>query len=283
MRQINIYAQKNATIEENLRSQNYSSSLCSRLRKRMGLIMVNETPKKIVDTVCVGDVIQIVLEDENIKSVAKYDIPLNIVYEDEDLAIINKQANLAVINAREHYGKSLENALANIWGDFVYRAVNRLDRDTSGLMIVAKNQLAHSILSGSKITKKYLALVDGKLQGEGLIDEPIARVDNSIIERCVRVDGKDARTKYKVIKNFSFYSLVELELLTGRTHQIRVHMKYISHPLLGDGIYNPAQKDVILDNGFKLSRQALHSSYLKFTHPITKKEIEISSKPDFID
>jgi len=283
MRQINIYAQKNATIEENLRSQNYSSSLCSRLRKRMGLIMVNETPKKIVDTVCVGDVIQIVLEDENIKSVAKYDIPLNIVYEDEDLAIINKQANLAVINAREHYGKSLENALANIWGDFVYRPVNRLDRDTSGLMIVAKNQLAHSILSGSKITKKYLALADGKFQGEGLIDVPIARVDNSIIERCVRVDGKDARTKYKVIKNFSFYSLVELELLTGRTHQIRVHMKYISHPLLGDGIYNPAQKDVILDNGFKLSRQALHSSYLKFTHPITKKEIEISSKPDFID
>ena len=245
--------------------------------------MVNETPKKIVDTVCVGDVIQIVLEDENIKSVAKYDIPLNIVYEDEDLAIINKQANLAVINAREHYGKSLENALANIWGDFVYRPVNRLDRDTSGLMIVAKNQLAHSILSGSKITKKYLALADGKFQGEGLIDVPIARVDNSIIERCVRVDGKDARTKYKVIKNFSFYSLVELELLTGRTHQIRVHMKYISHPLLGDGIYNPAQKDVILDNGFKLSRQALHSSYLKFTHPITKKEIEISSKPDFID
>ena len=154
MRLINITAKINATIEENLRSQNYSSSLCSRLRKRMGLITVNNEPKRIVDVVTVGDTISIVLEDAKIEPVIKANIPIKIVYEDEDLAIIDKQANLAVINTRDHYGKSLENALANIWGDFVYRPVNRLDRDTSGLMIVAKNQLAHSVLNYAPIEKR---------------------------------------------------------------------------------------------------------------------------------
>ena len=283
MRLINITAKINATIEENLRSQNYSSSLCSRLRKRMGLITVNNEPKRIVDVVTVGDTISIVLEDAKIEPVIKANIPIKIVYEDEDLAIIDKQANLAVINTRDHYGKSLENALANIWGDFVYRPVNRLDRDTSGLMIVAKNQLAHSVLNYAPIEKRYLALVEGKLEGEGDIIAPIDREQDSIIKRCVRDSGKYAETHYKVIQNYSTYTLVELVLKTGRTHQIRVHMAHINHPLLCDGIYNENAHDIILDNGFKLDRQALHASYLKFEHPIEKKIIEISSKPDFID
>lgn len=150
-------------------------------------------------------------------------------------------------------------------------------------MIIAKNQLAHSILSESNIEKKYLALVEGELKGEGEINAKIDREDNSIIKRCVRDSGKEAITKYKVIKNYKDYTLVELTLLTGRTHQIRVHMAYIGHPLLGDGIYNLKNPVGVLEDGRKIERQALHASHLKFEHPILKKEIEIDSKPDFID
>ena len=284
MRSININAIFDGTIEENLREQNYSSSLCTRLRKKMGLIMVNSEPKKIVDKVKKNDVISIVLEDQDVKKVDKANIPVKIIYEDEDLAVIDKQAGLAVINTRRHFGESLENALANIWGDFVYRPVNRLDKDTSGLMIIAKNQLAHSILNDAKIQKKYLALVEGKLEGEGDIIAPIDREEDSIIKRCIKDTGKYAETHYKVLKNYSTYTLVELTLKTGRTHQIRVHMAHIGHPLLADGIYNERAKcPTILDNGYILNRQALHAYYLKFDHPIEKKAIELTSKPDFID
>ncbi len=249
----------------------------------MGLILVNNLPVKIVDEVKENDVISIVLEDQEIKHVEKANIPINIIYEDEDLAVIDKQSNLAVINTRRHYGSSLENALANIWGDFVYRPVNRLDRDTSGLMIIAKNQLAHSILNTAHIKRKYIALVEGNLQGEGDIIAPIDREDDSIIKRKVAETGKYAETHYKAIKQFSTYTEVELELKTGRTHQIRVHMAHIGHPLLCDGIYNENAKEIVLDNGFKLDRQALHSAYLEFEHPILKKIISLSSKPDYID
>lgn len=283
MRQINITAIKNATVEENLRELNYSSSLCSRLRKKMGLILVNETSVKIVDQINAGDIITISLDDIEKNAVKPANIPIKIVYEDEDLAVIDKQAGLAVINTRSHYGLSLENALANIWGDFVYRPVNRLDRDTSGLMIVAKNQLAHSILNKAHIERHYIALAEGTLFGEGVIEVPIDRVEDSIIKRCVKEGGKYAKTYYRVIKNYSNYTQVELVLETGRTHQIRVHMAHIGHPLLCDGIYNQNAKDIILDNGFLLNRQALHSSYIRFEHPIIKKEIELKSKPDFID
>ena len=283
MRLINISAIFDGTIEENLREQNYSSSLCSRLRKKMGLIQVNSVPKRIVDKVKENDVISIVLEDQEIKHIDPINISINIIYEDEDLAVINKQAGLAVINTRRHYGESLENALANLWGDFVYRPVNRLDKDTSGLMIIAKNQLAHSVLNDAHIEKKYLALVEGLLDGEGDIIAPIDRESDSIIKRCVRETGKYAETHYRVIKQYSTYTLVELTLKTGRTHQIRVHMAHIGHPLLADGIYNGGKSTAVLDNGYILNRQALHAYYLKFEHPIMKKEIELSSKPDFID
>ena len=111
----------------------------------------------------------------------------------------------------------------------------------------------------------------------------IDREDNSIIKRCIKETGKYAKTKYRAIKNYSTYTEVELELETGRTHQIRVHMAHIGHPLLCDGIYNENAKDIILDNGFNLNRQALHSAYIRFEHPILGKVIELKSKPDFID
>ena len=284
MRKVDIVAVKSGSIESNLRELGYSSSICSRLRKRMGLIEVNNKACRIVDNIEKDSIFSIYLEDDNKREIIPYkDIDINILYEDDDLAVIDKPANLAVISTREHFGKSLENVLAAKWGEFVYRPVNRLDRDTSGLMIVAKNQLAHSYLSKEHINRKYLALCDGVFEGESVIDAKIDRKEGSIMERCVKDTGKEAITYYKVLKTFSSYSLVELTLKTGRTHQIRVHMAYINHPLLGDGLYNKnAKKETVLDNGFVLKRQALHSSYLSFIQPITKKEICIESKPEFV-
>ncbi len=285
MREIEVVAIKDGTIEENLREMGFSSSICLRLRKKMGLIKVENVPIRIIDKVFKDQSIKIILEDKFKRKIEpNYNIDIKIVYEDEDLAVIDKPAGLTVIATKEHYGKSLENVLAAKWGDFVYRPVNRLDRDTSGLMIVAKNQFAHSELSKTHIERKYLALCEGVVEQSGVINEPIERKAGSIMERCVQENGKEAITLYRLKKVYSNYCLVELELKTGRTHQIRVHMAYIGHPLLGDSLYNPNfEENKVLDNGYVLKRQALHSTYLSFIHPVTKKQIILESKPDFIE
>ncbi len=285
MREIEIVAIKNGTIEENLREMGFSSSICLRLRKKMGLIKVDNVPFRIVDKVSKEQCIKIILEDKIERKIEpNFSIDVKIVYEDEDLAVINKPAGLTVISTKEYYGKSLENALAAKWGDFVYRPVNRLDRDTSGLMIVAKNQFAHSELSKTHIERKYIALCEGVVEESGVINKSIERKAGSIMERSVQEKGKEAITLYKLKKIYSNYCLVELELKTGRTHQIRVHMAYIGHSLLGDSLYNSNFKENrVLDNGYVLTRQALHSTYLSFNHPVTKQQIILESKPDFID
>ncbi|MCI7402083.1 MAG: RluA family pseudouridine synthase [Christensenella sp.] len=283
MRIIKLKAVLTGSINDNLRRLGYSATLRARLRKKLGLIRINEESKIITDFIKEGEWFEIVLEDSEIRHIKPYSFPIEFIYEDEDIAIINKPAGIAVINTRNHYGKSLENALAAIWGDFVYRPVNRLDKDTTGLMIIAKNQLAHSVLSKNEIQKKYLALCEGHLQGEGTIDKKIARSNDSIMLREISNNGQVAITKYKVIQNYSTYCLVELELKTGRTHQIRVHMSSIDHPLLMDGLYNKNAKEYeILDSGYKLTTQALHSYYLKFAHPISGKQMEFVNYPEYI-
>ena len=282
MRKIDLQAPITGSINDNLRHLGYSATLRARLRNKMGLILYKDEAIKIVDFIKKGDNFSIILEDKEIKHIEKYDCPIEFIYEDEDIAVINKPANLAVINTRNHYGKSLQNALANIWGDFVYRPVNRLDRDTTGLMIIAKNQLSHSILDKEKIQKKYYALCEGKVEGQGVINKKIARVSDSIIYREISNSGQTAITEYRALKQYSSYTLVELCLKTGRTHQIRVHMASENHPLLMDGLYNPNKHEyIVLDNGFVLKRQALHAYYLKFNHPISKKELEFVCMPDF--
>lgn len=283
MRKVDFIAIKEGSIEENLRQMGISSSICLRIRKKVGLIKYKGKDVFIIEKIKKGEPFSIVLEDETIKPIEKYDIPIKIIYEDEDFAIIDKQYNLAVINTRAHFGKSLENALANIWGDFVYRPVNRLDRDTTGLMIIAKHQLAHSIISQNKIKKKYLAYCEGKLTGEGIIDKPIKKSDFSIMERVIDDSGLPSQTIYKVKKNYKDYTLVELELLTGRTHQIRVHLKSIGHPLIMDTLYgNKDQKEYLLENGQVLKHQALHAYYLEFVHPITRELMKFESVADYM-
>lgn len=283
MKQIIYSATISGTVEENLRNIGYSSKLITKLRKELGLIVSidKNVPLRTIDKLVVGEKFSITLKDEIKREIPDYNIQLNFVYEDDDIAVINKPYNLAVISTSNYYAKSLENALHSIWGDFIYRPVNRLDKDTSGLMIVAKNQLAHSVLNKQNIIKKYVALVSGKLSGKGTIEAPIYKRETGSMVRVIDARGQYAKTYYKSLKVYEEYSLVEFTLYTGRTHQIRVHAKHIGHPLCCDFLYNDNPAPIITPNGNTLSRTALHSSYLEFDHPITKQKIILTSKADF--
>lgn len=285
-KEIKFNAIKNGTVEKNLLCLGISKSICKNLRKKLGLIKTIENGKnvdlRIVDNIKKNQSFTIVLEDELVREIPKFDFPINIIFEDDFFAIIDKPQNLAVISTHEHYGKSLENALANLWEQFVYRPVNRLDRDTSGLMIVAKNQFAHSAISKNKIAKKYKALVVGNVAENQFIDAPIDRQKDSTLFRCVNENGKPSKTYLKILENYQNYTLCEFTLYTGRTHQIRVHSQHIGHPICCDPFYNPNQKSIIAPNGKTFTKQSLHSSYLKFQHPYTKEIMEFHSTPPFL-
>lgn len=209
---------------------------------------------------------------------------LDIVYEDEGLLLINKPAGVAVHPSIEHYDNSLASGVKYYFESKgiakKIRPVNRLDLNTSGLIVFAKNEYIQECLirqmKNNIFKKEYLAIVDGYLENKkGTIDEPIARKENSIIERCVSKDGKSAITEYEVIKEKDNYSLIKCKLLTGRTHQIRVHFAYIGHPLIGDTLYG--KKSNLID------RQALHSCKISFCNPITGKNMSFENIPDFLE
>lgn len=287
VRRLEFVADMDGSVDEVLSALGVSSTIRTGLRKEFGLICKvcesKEIPIKIIDSVSIGDRFCIYLKDNDIKPIPKWDCPINIVYEDEDLAVIDKSAAVAVIPTKKHYGRSLVNALANIWGDFVYRPVNRLDRDTSGLMIVAKNQLAHSNLSIEHIHREYVALCEGNFDKElkGLIDLPIRRAGSGM-KREVAPDGDRAITRYEVIEQYEKYFSCRFVLQTGRTHQIRVHISHLGYPLCCDKLYNPDPKSIICPNGELLTRQALHSYRLSFVHPIDGRSMDFTSKAPFL-
>lgn len=286
-RRIEYIAPFDGIVEDVLKYHGVSSSICTALRKSMGLVCAladgKEVPIRLVDTLSQGERLCIYLIDEDVKEIPKADIPVKIVYEDEDLAVIDKQAGLAVIPVKGHYGRCLANALANIWGDFVYRPVNRLDRDTSGLMIVAKNALAHSMLTAEHIHREYVALCEGVFKGDtsGIIDLPIKRIGEGI-RRGVEEGGDRAITHYQILTQYEEYFSAKFILETGRTHQIRVHASHIGYPLCCDKLYNENAKQITCPNGKVLNRQALHSCRLEFVHPIRKKHLSFSSTAEFL-
>ena len=226
-------------------------------------------------TVKVGDKISIDLNDEEENSnIVPKDIPLDILYEDDYIIALNKPPHMPVHPSIEHFEDSLSNGLKfyfdNIGLKRKIRPINRLDRDTSGIVLFAKFPFIQYSLKNYH--KEYVSIVNGRIEKDGIIDKPISRKDNSIIERCVSNEGKRAITEYKVLKNFSIdnkeYTLLRCILHTGRTHQIRVHFSSIGHALLGDTLYG-VESNLI-------NRQALHASRITFLHPMTKKEINIS-------
>ena len=256
-----------------------STNLIKDLKKYKEGIQVNGEHKRVVDLVAKGDILKITIRDTVSENIVPTDIPLDIVYEDEDVLVINKLPNMPTHPSMGNYENSLANGVMYYYKskgeERVFRAVNRLDKDTSGLMAVAKNSYIHARL-GEEIQKKelkrkYMCIVCGDVERDGTVDAPIRRADGSVINRIVAPDGQRAVTHYRVIKRYGEYTLLEMKLETGRTHQIRVHMAYIGHPLVGDWLYGTEDHNIA-------KRQMLHSCYLCFTHPITGQIMEFKDE-----
>lgn len=242
-----------------------------------GHVTVNGQAVKPKYKVQAGDKISLVKPEPQSLELTPENIPLDIVYEDDDVIVVNKPQGMVVHPAPGHPDHTLVNALlyhsplSTINGAFRPGIVHRIDKDTSGLLMVAKNDLAHQSLAEqlrNKTNKReYLALVYGQIkEDEGTIDAPLGRNPQDRKKQAVVKGGRHAVTHFKVIKRYDNFTLVKCILETGRTHQIRVHMKYIGHPLVGDPLYGP--RKVIGKNG-----QFLHAALLGFKHPRTGKEM----------
>ncbi len=240
-----------------------------------GLVLVNARPARPSYRLRAGDLIRMTVPPPEEMALTPEPIPLDIVYEDEDLLVVNKPAGLVVHPAAGHHRGTLVNALLDhcpdltgIGGYLRPGIVHRLDKDTSGLMLVSKTDLAHQGLSAElkarQIKRKYLALVHGEVRSEkGLIDAPLGRDPRERKRIAVVAGGRTARTHYRVRERFPGYTLLEVELETGRTHQIRVHLAYAGYPVAGDPVYGPRR------NPLNLPGQALHAYRIAFTHPRT--------------
>ena len=268
------------TIREYLQKKGYSAQTIKELKKMERSILINGEWEYVRHRLTVGEELVIHIQEEaSSEKIPPVKLNFEIVYEDEDIMVVNKPADMPIHPSLNNYYNSLANGLAYYFEQqgkpFVFRCVNRLDRDTSGLTIVAKHMLSAGILSqqvaNRHIHREYLAIVRGvPSPAEGTIDAPIARKEASVIERVVDLEkGDRAVTHYKTIQTKNGHSLLSIHLETGRTHQIRVHMKYIGCPLIGDYLYNPDMEN--------MSRQALHSHRLVFTHPITGKTMDFTA------
>ena len=266
------------SISDFLKSKGYTSSNIVELKKYENGIVLNGTWAYMNQKPARFDWLLVrVCEYKKSENILPVCIKLDIKYEDEDIVVVDKPSDMPIHPSLNNYENSMANALMYYYRDknFVFRCINRLDRDTTGLTVVAKHFLSAGILNTfmqrREIKRVYNAIVedDGSLKESGTVDAPIAREDNTLIKRRVSSEGQRAITHYKVLKRLRGASLIELRLDTGRTHQIRVHMSYIGHPLVGDYLYNERYYDK------ENVRPLLHSKSLSFTHPITGENLYI--------
>ena len=233
------------SIEAFLRSKGYSGQNLTDIKRMPRSILVNGEHFYMRQLLQAGDLLQVcITETASSEKIPPVELPLDILYEDEDILVINKPADMPIHPSLNNYTNSLANALAWYFGQqdkaFIFRCPNRLDRDTSGITVVAKHLVSANILAEStrnrQVHREYLAICRGLLAPEsGIIDAPIARKGDSIIERTVDFEkGEPAQTHYELVTYKNGHSLVRLKLETGRTHQIRVHMKHLGFPLIGD-------------------------------------------------
>jgi 23S rRNA pseudouridine1911/1915/1917 synthase len=257
-------------IRDFLREFGVSSALLTKLKQTENGITINGKFARAIDKLSTGDRLKISIESKGKMPAKLESSDVTVAYNDEDLLVLNKPAMMPVHESRNHQGDTLAN-VASCYMDenTAFRAVYRLDRDTSGLVLIAKNELSASKLAG-KIKKDYYAICKGELDGSGTIDLPIKRLGDSIIKRGVFDDGERAVTHWQAVEVKNGNTLLKINLETGRTHQIRVHLSHLGHALLGDTLYG-GDTDLI-------SRQALHCKTIYFTHPITNEEIVIDSE-----
>lgn len=240
-----------------------------------------------------GDLVTILKKEEEVVTIQPENIPLDIVYEDDVLIVVNKPSGMVVHPSKGHYSGTLVNALlyhsnslSDSTSEEIYRPglVHRIDKDTSGLLVIAKNNDVHQKLAQqiaeNKMNREYIAIVDGHFAHEtGVIDAPLSRHQTNRLKRVVEKGGKHAVTHFEVLDSFADYSLVSCRLETGRTHQIRAHMEFIKHPIVNDPLYHPKGKKAT-EFG-----QYLHARTLSFTHPISGEALnfQVDSPKEFED
>lgn len=276
---------------ENVRLDMYIAQKNDKLSRSMiqkliedGEILVNGQTKKISYKVHTGDEIEINIPEPKETNIKPQNIPVEVIYEDSDIIVVNKPKGMVVHPANGNPDGTLVNAilalckdnLSGIGGEIRPGIVHRLDKDTSGLLIIAKNDLAHKNISeqikNRQVKKIYIALVKGNVaEDEATIDMPIGRSAKDRKKMAVRKDGKTAITHFKVLKRYNKYTLLEIKIDTGRTHQIRVHMAEIGHPVVGDMVYSSGK------NEFGIEGQMLHAKSLDFKHPVTGKEMHLEA------
>ncbi len=274
----------------------------SRLQKLVadGDALVNEKESKASYKLRAGDAIEIELTELPAVEFAPEDIALEIIYEDEHLAVINKQAGMVVHPGAGVLGGTLANAIAFHFGFENEKIrnpqsairnrvgiVHRLDKDTSGLIVVAKSQEIHEALSDQfrnrEVFKSYIALVHGESEeNAGEVNEPLAREKHNRTRMAVRAHGRNALSLWKVKKRFEKFTLLAVEIKTGRTHQIRVHLAHINHPIVGDETYNAGRDKTVFDLKIRkaildLGRFFLHAEKLSFTHPVSKERLDFTA------
>ena len=256
-----------------------------------GNILVNGKSKKISYKVQIGDEIELNIPEAKEIELKAENIPVEVVYEDNDIVVVNKPKGMVVHPANGNPDGTLVNAimamckdsLSGIGGEIRPGIVHRLDKDTSGLLIVAKNDKAHINMSeqikNREVKKIYIALVRGVVsENEATINMPIGRSTKDRKKMAVRKDGKEAVTHFKVLKRYNKYTLLEVKIDTGRTHQIRVHMAEIGHPVVGDMVYSNGK------NEFGVEGQMLHAKSLDFKHPITGKQMHLEAElPEYFE
>ena len=273
-----------AAIDEDL-SRSYVSKLIGEGAARINGIRVKKSSARVSE----GDRISLDIPESRIPDILPEDIALDILYEDSDVLVINKPKGMVVHPSNGHYSGTLVNALmfhcrdlSGINGILRPGIVHRIDKDTTGSVLVCKNDAAHRSIAEQlkehSVHRLYRAIVTGKLEEDGVIDKPIGRAKNDRKKMTVCPDGKRAVTHYHILDSFGDYSYIECRLETGRTHQIRVHMASIGHPLLGDAVYGTAKSP------FKTEGQTLHAYILGFKQPVTGEYIETTAPmPEYFE
>lgn len=269
----------NQTIDYFLRRTGYSRRLIIDLKQSENGILLNSAPAFTNRILRTDDILSVHLPtEEPSEHITPANLPFPIIYEDEHIIAVNKPADMPIHPSVNNHENTLANAAAHYFEQkkipFVFRCVNRLDRDTTGLVLLAKHQLSGCILSDAvksrAIHREYIAVCEGILEKPGTVSLPIGRLPGSAIMRCVDLEqGEHAVTHYAPIAVQNNMTLLRIRLETGRTHQIRIHMGAIGHPLPGDYLYNPDYE--------RISRQPLHSASLTFHHPITGKDMHLEA------